>query len=152
MKRSIALLLAGAFSLAGFQAFAQSTTATTPNTTPNPTPSATPSAAPTTTQTDHAKAAKDKKKAAYAAKQKAMHDASKSSASGPVAGASTDKTVPKNRPTGADAMESQMNMQENKPSKPVDKNATGAPRPNASKMTQAERDAYRKEVVKESKP
>ena len=81
-----------------------------------------------------------------------MHDASKSSASGPVAGASTDKTVPKNRPSGSDAMQSQMDLQANKPSKPVDKNAQGAPRPNASKMTQAERDAYRKDVVKDAKP
>jgi hypothetical protein len=37
------------------------------------------------------------------------------------AGASTDKTVQKNRPTGSDAMQSQMQMQANKPSKPVDK-------------------------------
>ena len=130
MKKLLVILLAATFSVAGFQASAQSTT----------------------TETDAQKAAKDKKKQDYAAKQKSMQDASKSSASGPVPGASTDKTVPKNRPTATNAMESQMELQANKPSKPVDKNAKGAPRPNASKMTQAERDAYRKDVVKDAKP
>ena len=51
-----------------------------------------------------------------------MEDASRSSASGAMRDASTDKS------------------------------AKGAPRPNASKMTTAERDAYRKEVAKEAKP
>ena len=130
MKKLLVMLLAATFAVAGFQASAQSTS----------------------TQTDAQKAAKDKKKQDYAARQKAMHDASKSSASGPVPGASTDKTTAKNRPTATNAMESQMELQANKPSKPVDKNAQGAPRPNASKMTQAERDAYRKDVVKDAKP
>jgi hypothetical protein len=130
MKRLFLLVMAAAFSLTSFGSLAQSTDA----------------------PVDHQKAAKDKKKKDYAQKQKAMEDASKSSASGGVAGASTDKSMPKNRPGGANAMEAQMDLQENKPSKPVDKNAQGAPRPNASKMTQAERDAYRKDVVKEAKP
>jgi len=49
-------------------------------------------------------------------------------------------------------MESQMNAQKNKPSPKVDKNAKAPPKPNASKMTQEERDAYRKDVVKDAKP
>ena len=56
------------------------------------------------------------------------------------------------KPTGAEAMQSQMDMQKNKPSKPVDKNAKVAPRPDASKMTPEERAAYRKDVVKDAKP
>ena len=130
MKRLLVVLLAATVSMAGAQVSAQSTS----------------------TDADAAKAAKDKKKQDYAAKQKAMQDASKSSASGPMGGASTDTTTPKSRPTGSSAMQSQMDMQANKPSKPVDKNAKGAPRPNASKMTQEERDAYRKDVVKDAKP
>ena len=50
-------------------------------------------------------------------------------------------------------MDSQMELQKNKPSKPVDKNAKATgPRPVASKMTPEERAAFRKDVVKEAKP
>jgi len=63
-----------------------------------------------------------------------------------------DKAHPKTRPGGEAAMESQMNAQKNKPSPKVDKNAKAPPKPNASKMTQEERDAYRKDVVKDAKP
>jgi len=130
MRKVLAIVVAAAFSLATFGASAQSTDA----------------------PVDHKKAAKTKKKQDYAAKQKSMEAASKSSASGAVPGASTDTTASKNRPTSSQAMESQMTLQANKPSPTVDKNAQGAPRPNASKMTQQERDAYRKDVVKEAKP
>ena len=133
MRRLFICVVAAAFALTSFGSLAQSTP-------------------PTDAPVDHQKAAKEKKKKDYAQKQKAMEDASKSSASGPVAGASTDKSVSKNRPTSTDAMQSQMDLQANKPSKAVDKNAKAAPRPNASKMTQEERDAYRKDVVKEAKP
>ena len=64
-----------------------------------------------------------------------------------------DKSAPKYRPSSEAAMQSQMDLQKNKPSKKVDKTAAAAgPRPNASKMTQDERDAYRKDVVKDAKP
>lgn len=64
-----------------------------------------------------------------------------------------DKTAPKYRPGGEAAMQAQMDLQKNKPSKKVDKTAKAAgPRPNASKMTQEERDAFRKDVVKDAKP
>jgi len=63
-----------------------------------------------------------------------------------------DKAKAKHRPGGAAGMQSQMDLQKNKPSKPVDKTVKVAPRPDASKMTPEERAAYRKDVVKESKP
>jgi len=64
-----------------------------------------------------------------------------------------DKTTPKHKPSSEAAMQSQMELQKNKPSKPVDKNAKAAgPKPDASKMTPEERAAFRKDVVKESKP
>jgi hypothetical protein len=50
-------------------------------------------------------------------------------------------------------MQQQMELEANEPSPKVDKTQKAAgPRPNASKMTQKERDEYRKEVVKEAKP
>jgi hypothetical protein len=101
MRRLLVLIVATAFSLTAFNSLAQSTNA----------------------ETEAAKAAKAKKKQDYANKQKAMQDASKSSASGPVPGATTDKNAAKHRPTATDAMESQMQLQANKPSKPVVKEA-----------------------------
>ena len=63
-----------------------------------------------------------------------------------------EKKTAKSRPGGQAGMQSQMDMQKNKPSKPVDPNAKAPPRPDASKMTPEERAAFRKDVVKESKP
>jgi hypothetical protein len=134
MKSLLVLIVAIAVFVTGVDSFAQSTDARTE------------------AKAEAKAAATAKKKREYAAKQKAMEDASRSSASGSMAEASKDKSVPKSRPSGANAMQSQMELQQATPSKPVDKSAKTAPRPNASNMTQAERDAYRKDVAKDAKP
>ena len=140
MKTLITLASAIALSLAGTYALAQSTQATPPDTT-------------ATTPAPVKKDAKTKKKEEFAQKQKAMEEASKSSASGHTAPTTEQKQAAKNRPPAAGAMQQQMDLQANKPSPKVDKTAKAAgPRPNASKMTQKERDEYRKDVVKEAKP
>ena len=138
MKTLVTIVSAVALSLAGTYALAQSTQATQPDT------SAT---APVK------KDAKTKKKEDFAAKERAMQEASKSSASGHVAPTAEERQAAKNRPSAKSAMQQQMELEANEPSPKVDKNAKAAgPRPNASKMTQKERDEYRKEVVKEAKP
>lgn len=96
--------------------------------------------------------AKAKKKAQFSETQKSMQKESTSTASGAAPGASTDKSTAKNRPGGTAGMQSQMDVQQFKGSKPVDKTAKAPPRPNASKMTPEERAKYREETVKESKP
>ena len=136
MKTIVAVLSALTLSVAGTYALAQTTPSDTTST-------------PSTAKQD----AKAKKKAEYAQKQKSMEEASKSSASGHTAPTAEQKAAAKNRPPAAGAMQQQMDLQANKPSPKVDKAAKAAgPRPNASKMTQQERDEYRKDVVKEAKP
>ena len=122
------------FSLHTFNALAQSTE---------------PSSIPTTTSD------KAKKKADFAAQEKAMQDASRSSASGPVASKPMTEVTPynKDKDKGKAAIDEASEIQTFKGSKPVDKNAKAvAPMKSLSKMTPEERAELRKEVVKESKP
>ena len=130
---SLALLFI-AFSLNAYNAFGQATD-----------PSAT---AP-------AKSDKAKKAADFAAKEKAMQDMSRSSASGAVGTPPATEAAPynKNKDKGKAAADQAADIQTFKGSKPVDKNAKAqAPIKSLSKMTPEERAELRKEVVKEAKP
>jgi hypothetical protein len=140
MSTSLALVLV-AFSLQAFNAFAQSTEASPATVTPS----------------DKAKNTSDKaKKAAdFATQEKAMQEASRSSASGAVASKPMTEATPynKNKDKGKAAADQASDIQTFKGSKPVDKNAKAvAPMKSLSKMTPEERAELRKEVVKESKP
>jgi hypothetical protein len=99
-------------------------------------------------------AANSTKAADFAMKEKALQDASKSSAAGPVSGTVMPGTsVNRNKDAGKGAFESEMNLQKNKPSPKVDKNAkASAPMKSISKMTPEERAQLRADVVKEAKP
>ena len=102
-----------------------------------------------------AKADKAKRAADFAAKEKAMQDMSRSSASGAVGSMPSTEATPynKNKNAGKAAIDEAMGIQTFKGSKPVDKNAKAvAPMKSLSKMTPEEREALRKEVVKEAKP
>jgi hypothetical protein len=102
-----------------------------------------------------AKADKAKKAADFAAKEKAMQDMSRSSASGAVASPPVTEATPynKNKDAGKAAIDQALGIQTFKGSKPVDKNAKAqAPMKSISKMTPEEREQLRKEVVKEAKP
>ena len=101
------------------------------------------------------KSDKAKKAADFAAKEKAMQDMSRSSASGPVATPPVSEPAPynKNRNAGKAAVDEALGIQTFKGSKPVDKNAKAvAPMKSLSKMTPQERDELRREVAKEAKP
>ena len=141
ISTSLALVLV-AFSLHAFNAFAQSTEASPATVTPS----------------DKAKKASDraKKAADFAAQEKAMQDASRSSASGAVASKPMTEATPynnKNKDMGKATIDEALGIQTFKGSKPVDKNAKAvAPMKSISKMTPEERAELRKEVVKESKP
>jgi hypothetical protein len=102
-----------------------------------------------------AKSDKAKKAADFAAKEKAMQDMSRSSASGAVASPSVTEATPynKNKDKGKAAADEAADILTFKGSKPVDKNAKAqAPIKSLSKMTPEERAELRKEVVKEAKP
>jgi hypothetical protein len=102
-----------------------------------------------------AKSDKAKKAADFAAREKAMQDASRSSASGPVASPPVTEATPynKNKDKGKAAADEAADILTFKGSKPVDKNAKAqAPIKSLSKMTPEERAELRKEVVKEAKP
>jgi hypothetical protein len=138
MSTSLALVLV-AFSLHAFDALAQSTEASPATVTPS----------------DKKTSDKAKKAADFAAQEKAMQDASRSSASGAVASKPMTEATPynKNKDKGKAAIDEAAGIQTFKGSKPVDKNAKAvAPMKSLSKMTPEERAELRKEVVKESKP
>ena len=99
-------------------------------------------------------AEKNGKTADFAAREKAMQDASRSSASGPVAAPTTPAVrLNQNKDAGKGAFEAEMMLQANKPSRKVDKNAKASdPIKSISKMTPQERAELRKEVVKDAKP
>jgi hypothetical protein len=102
-----------------------------------------------------AKSDKAKKAADFAAREKAMQDASRSSAYGPVASPPVTEATPynKNKDKGKAAADEAADILTFKGSKPVDKNAKAqAPMKSISKMTPEERAELRKEVVKEAKP
>jgi hypothetical protein len=102
-----------------------------------------------------AKSDKAKKAADFAAKEKAMQDMSRSSASGAVASPTGTEATPynKNKDAGKAAVDEALGIQTFKGSKPVDKNAKAvAPMKSLSKMTPEERAELRREVVKEAKP
>ena len=102
-----------------------------------------------------AKSDKAKKAADFAAKEKAMQDASRSSASGAVGTPPVTEATPynKDKNAGKAAADEAMGILSFKGSKPVDKNAKAvAPIKSLSKMTPEEREELRKEVVKEAKP
>jgi hypothetical protein len=102
-----------------------------------------------------AKSDKSKKAADFAAREKAMQDASRSSASGAVASPPITQATPynKDKNRGKDAADEAMGILSFKGSKPVDKNAKAvAPIKSLSKMTPEERDQLRREVAKEAKP
>ena len=102
-----------------------------------------------------AKSDKAKKAADFAAKEKAMQDMSRSSASGAVASPPVTEATPynKNKNAGKAAIDEALGIQTFKGSKPVDKNAKAvAPMKSLSKMTPQERDELRREVAKEAKP
>ena len=110
-------------------------------------------AEPSTTAS--AKSDKAKKAADFAAREKAMQDASRSSASGAVASPPVTEAVPynKDKNAGKAAADEAMGILSFKGSKPVDKNAKAqAPIKSLSKMTPEERAELRREVVKEAKP
>ena len=92
----------------------------------------------------------------FSEEEKALQDASKSSASGAVRDASTNGNAAglnRNKDAGKGAFEGEMRLQAQKPSPKVDKNAkASAPMKPINKMTMEERMELRKEVVKESKP
>jgi hypothetical protein len=117
--------------------------------------SATAQTTPDAAASNAAKAAKDKKAADFAASEKAMQDASRSSASGAVGSPVTEaKPYNKNnKEAGKAAMGEALDVQTFKGSKPVDKNAKAqAPMKSISKMTPEERAQLRKEVVEGAKP
>jgi hypothetical protein len=102
-----------------------------------------------------AKSDKAKKAADFAAMEKAMQDASRSSASGAVASPPVTEATPynKNKNAGKAAIDEALGIQTFKGSRPVDKNAKAqAPMKSLSKMTPEERDQLRREVAKEAKP
>jgi hypothetical protein len=133
MKTLTALILGIASLSGGTRAIAQSTDSGTSN----------------ATKAKTAQAAKN-----FAAEEKLMQDASRSSASGAVASPATQATpLNKNRNAGAGGFDSEMALQKQKPSPKVDKNAKAAdPIKSISKMTPEERAQLRSDVVKESKP
>ena len=101
------------------------------------------------------KSEKANKAADFAAKEKAMQDMSRSSASGAVGTVPAAEAMPynKNKDKGRAAIDQAADIQTFKGSKPVDKNAKAvAPMKSLSKMTPQERDALRREVAKEAKP
>jgi hypothetical protein len=103
-----------------------------------------------TVKSDRAKKAAD-----FAAKEKAMQDMSRSSASGAVGSVPSSEAVPynKDKNAGKAAADEAMDILRFKGSKPVDKNAKPvAPMKSLSKMTPEERAELRREVVKEAKP
>ncbi len=133
MNTSLALLFI-AFSLNAYDVFGQT---------------AEPSA-PASAKSDKAKKAAD-----FAAKEKAMQDMSRSSASGSVASPPVTEAVPynKDKNAGKAAIDEALGIQTFKGSKPVDKSAKAvAPMKSLSKMTPQERDELRREVAKEAKP
>jgi hypothetical protein len=90
-----------------------------------------------------AKSDKAKKAADFAAREKAMQDASRSSASGAVASPPVTEATPynKNKDAGKAAVDEALGMQTFKGSRPVDKNAKAvASMKSLSKMTPQERD------------
>jgi hypothetical protein len=105
-----------------------------------------------TTTTDSKAEAKAARKQQFDQSHKAMQEQSKSSAAGPAADASMDKSAPKNRPGGKAGMQMYEDQQMPKGSKPVDKTAKAPPRPDASKMTVEEQQEYRQEHQKDMKP
>jgi len=94
------------------------------------------------------------KAADFATKEKALQDASKSSAAGPAPDAMKEGTrLNRNKDAGKGAFEGEMTLQRNKPSPKVDKNAKASdPIKSISKMTPEERAKLRADVVKEAKP
>jgi len=106
---------------------------------------------PTPAKSDKAKNAAD-----FAAKEKAMQDMSRSSASGAVATPPATEAIPynKNKDKGKAAIDEAAGIQTFKGSKPVDKNAKAvAPMPKSlSKMTPKELEDLDRQVGKESKP
>ena len=130
MKRAFSIVVAALFALAAYSAGAQSTDTKSPD----------------ATKTDKAKKAED-----FAAKHKAMQDASKSSASS--TGTPPPAQAKKSNLSGKDSADMSMGVLQFKGSKPVDKNAKAqAPTKNIKEMTPEERAERRKEIVKESKP
>jgi hypothetical protein len=131
LETVVAILAAALLVLATFGAAAQSTDAGT---------------APAAGST------KDEKAKDFAAKHKALQDASKSSASG--TGATPPATeAAKFKSSGKDMMNQMQSNQTFKGSKPVDKNAKAtAPTKDVKTMTPEERAQRRKEIVQESKP
>jgi hypothetical protein len=100
---------------------------------------------------DAAKAAKAKKAEDFAAKQKALQDASKSSASGAPPPPSSE--AQKFKPSGKEMAGQMQSNQSFKGSKPVDKSAKAqAPTKDVRQMTPEERAQRRAEIVKEAKP
>jgi len=102
-----------------------------------------------------AKSDKAKKAADFAAKEKAMQDMSRSSASGAVGSVPSSTATPynKDRNAGKAAADQASDIQTFKGSKPVNKDAKPAyPMKSLSKMTPEERAELRREVVKEAKP
>jgi len=131
MNRAFSILIAALFVLASFGASAQSNEAKSP---------------------DAASADKAKKAEDFAAKQKAMHEASKSSASGPSRSPPTSEAA-KFKPSGKEMANQMQSNQSFKGSKPVDKNAKAtAPVKDVKTMTPEERAERRKEIAKEAKP
>ncbi len=133
MKTRLTLLVAAAFSLSSLGAIAQTTDASS---------------------AEAAKAAKEQKKEDFAKKEKALQDASRSSASGPASLPPTEaKKMQNTKDSGKAVVESMNKMQQFSGSKPVDKNAKAtAPMKDLREMTPEERAQLRKEVVKEAKP
>ena len=87
----------------------------------------------------------------FAAKEKALQDASKSSASSSGTPPATEAS--KYKPSGKDTMNTMQSNQTFKGSKPVDKNAKAqAPVKDVKQMTPEERAERRKEIAKEAKP
>ena len=102
-----------------------------------------------------AKSDKAKRAADFAAKEKAMQDMSRSSASGAVGSIPATQAIPynKDKNAGQATIDEAAGILNFKGSKPVDKNAKAvAPMKSLSKMTPEERAELRKEVVKEAKP
>jgi hypothetical protein len=130
MRTAVSILIVASFTLAVFSAGAQSTDTKSPD----------------ATKTEKAKKAED-----FAAKQKAMQDASKSSASS--TGTPPPAQAKKSNLSGKDSADMAMGVLQFKGSKPVDKNAKAqAPVKDIKTMTPEERAERRKEIVKESKP
>jgi hypothetical protein len=133
MKRSIVFLSSALFAAVTSMASAQSASTDAP------------------TQTQKSGDAKAKKAEDFAAKHKAMQDASKSSASS--TGTPPPSQSKKSNLSGKDSADMAMDVLQFKGSKPVDKNAKAqAPAKNIKEMTPEERAKRREEIVKESKP